>query len=207
LVEALWPELDDAAGHQNLRVTMTYLRRVLEPDREPTEACFQLRSDSEQVWLHRSPSLVVDLWELERGLVAARRHRSADSPAPQSAIDDILALWRGSPLPDLQGIELGHDHAARLTTAYLTAVLDAAEADVAYGRYQLAAERAGAALELDPFCERAHRLAIVAQLDRGHLDEARAAARHTIRALAELKVSPEPSTAVLLRRIRRVPAA
>jgi hypothetical protein len=93
-----------------------------------------------------------------------------------------------------------------VTTDYLTAVLDAAEADVAYGRYQLAAERAGVALELDPFCERAsagHRGTAGSRSSR----RSAAAARRTIRALAELKVSPEPSTAILLRRARRVPAA
>ena len=65
-VELLWPDLDLDAGNRNLRVTLTYLRRLLEPDRPAGEASYHLRADSDVIRLIASPSLRVDLWDLRR---------------------------------------------------------------------------------------------------------------------------------------------
>jgi LuxR family transcriptional regulator, maltose regulon positive regulatory protein len=41
----LWPDLDDEAASRNLRVTLTYVQRVLEPDRPRSEPPYFLRAE------------------------------------------------------------------------------------------------------------------------------------------------------------------
>ncbi len=86
LCELLWPELDPVAGTRNLRVTLAYARRVLEPERTGNHACFHLRSEGERVWLHRSPELVVDLWEAETQFQVAARPAAPATPIRRDSI-------------------------------------------------------------------------------------------------------------------------
>ena len=64
--DLLWPDLSARDGARNLRVTLTYLRQLLEPGRPAGEASFHLRADGSTIALHPSEYLVVDLWELRR---------------------------------------------------------------------------------------------------------------------------------------------
>ena len=81
---ALWPDADADSAGRNLRVTLSRLRQLLEPDRSPGDATYFLRIDGGTLRLARVPALEVDLWELER-----------TNPAR------VLTMWRGEPLPDL----------------------------------------------------------------------------------------------------------
>ncbi len=65
LLDVLWPDLGRDAASANLRVTLSHLRRILEPDREPGEPGSHLRSDAVTVELHESAFLTVDLWRSE----------------------------------------------------------------------------------------------------------------------------------------------
>ena len=42
-IELLWPGLDPAKAARNMRVTLTHLRRLLEPDRSGGDASYHLR--------------------------------------------------------------------------------------------------------------------------------------------------------------------
>ena len=50
-IDLLWPDRDGRAGARNLRVTLTYLRQLLEPERPTGEASFHLRADTTTISL------------------------------------------------------------------------------------------------------------------------------------------------------------
>ena len=101
-MELLWPGLDPAKAARNMRVTLTHLRRLLEPDRSGGDASYHLRSDGDTIRLLPSAFLSVDLWtldSLDKRAVQARADGDIDRTA--ALLADAVALWRGEPLPDL----------------------------------------------------------------------------------------------------------
>ncbi|HZR52782.1 MAG TPA: bacterial transcriptional activator domain-containing protein [Streptosporangiaceae bacterium] len=117
-------------------------------------------------------------------------------------LTDAIALWRGDPLPDLDGMRdpgieaevsrfriqhVGH----LLTLSELRLVGDAAAESFAL------AERA---LSLEPFDARGHRLVLAAALRSRRPGQIAAAGRRVCLALRQLGISPDPPTAILLRR-------
>jgi DNA-binding SARP family transcriptional activator len=204
LVDLLWPDLDPSAGARNLRVTLSHLRRLLEPERTAAEACFCLRSNPQRVWLHDALALTVDLWQLHSRLARARAAREAgDVVALGIQLGAARSLWRGRALADLERIP-GLDAAvAEIGALRLTVLLGLGELCLRTGRAADAAELAAEALALDEFAEPAHRLAIAAALARGHEAEADLAARRALAVCRELGAPPEATTRVLLRRALR----
>ncbi|HEY3978517.1 MAG TPA: hypothetical protein VGM79_14675 [Streptosporangiaceae bacterium] len=75
-IELLWPGLDPAKAARNMRVTLTHLRRLLEPDRSGGDASYRLRTEGDTIRLLPSDYLSVDLWTLD--VLRARRCRSAN---------------------------------------------------------------------------------------------------------------------------------
>jgi DNA-binding SARP family transcriptional activator len=201
LVDLLWPDLDPSAGARNLRVTLTHLRRLLEPDRTTAEAPFCVRSDLQRVWLHASPALVVDLWQLRSRLDRTRAARMAnDLTAVGVHLAGAHGVWRGRPLADLERIPDVATAVAEVETLRLTVVLELGELRLRTGRAEDAGQLATEALALDEFAEPAHRLAMAAALARGAAADADRAARRALAACRELGVPPETATRVLLHR-------
>jgi DNA-binding SARP family transcriptional activator len=198
LMTALWPELDaDRAAH-NLRVNLGHLHVVLEPDRQPGDAPWFVRQDAATLRLHRSPHLIVDLWDFEQDLAAAdERDR-----VPTAALDHLrraVGRWRGRPLTDLAGSEWTTTQADRLTARYVAAASRLGELLVADGSPEEAAAAAERAIDADFWSERAHRLAVAAALAVGDRGAARRALDRCHEALDELGVRPSPETALLER--------
>jgi len=91
LFDALWPHLAPAAAGNNLRRTLHYSRRSLEPDRTGSS---YLHTQGEYIELSSPAGLVIDVEQLEQA--AARARRSA-------VIEDYhaaLALYGGELLPE-----------------------------------------------------------------------------------------------------------
>ena len=109
-IELLWPGLDPAKAARNMRVTLTHLRRLLEPDRSGGDASYHLRSEGDTIRLLPSGFLSVDLWTLDtldKRAVQARADGDIDRTA--ALLADAVALWRGDPLPDLHHVaQPGH---------------------------------------------------------------------------------------------------
>jgi DNA-binding SARP family transcriptional activator len=201
-IELLWPELDAGGGARNLRVTLTYLRRALEPERPSGEASFHLRADANAISLHRSDHVVVDLWELRRLRREADRSRErGDFDRAISVLGAATAWWRGEPLVDLAFVA-GQEHVVEeVRLLQLSCLLELGELRLVRGQAPSSLVDAERALVLDPYSERAHRLAIGAAA-RAHDDER--TERVTERALAmldELGVEAEPATQILLRNV------
>jgi LuxR family maltose regulon positive regulatory protein len=205
-IELLWPGLDPAKAARNMRVTLTHLRRLLEPDRSGGDASYHLRTDGDTIRLLQSEFLSVDLWTLDlldKRAVQARADGDIDRTA--ALLADAVALWRGDPLPDLQHVR-SPDVAVEVEQVrirHVSHLLALSElrlvADDAAESFALA-ERA---LSLEPFDARGHRVVLAAAL-RGRRPAQIAAARRRVgSALRQLGVPPDPPTAILLRQAAR----
>jgi DNA-binding SARP family transcriptional activator len=205
-IDLLWPDLDPEKAATNMRVTLTHLRRLLEPGRSGGEASYHLRTDGDTIRLLKSEFLSVDLWNLDiLDRRAAQARADGDIDRAAALLADAVALWRGDPLPDLDrmrspDLDIEADqvrarHVGRLLAlSELRLVADDAAASFAL------AERA---LSLEPFDARGHRVALAAAL-RGRCPGQIAAARRRVcSALRQLGVPPDPPTAILLSQAAR----
>ena len=194
--DLLWPDLPAGRATHNLRVTLTHLRQLLDPE--------LLDGGAEVLRLAGPPHLEVDLWQFEALVDRANGLRTRQRPETAvAAYQEALHLWRDDPLPDL------HRTGA---AAMLERLFDQRRAALlALGALLLDLGRAGQAIGLSeqavlacPFDERAHRLALAARLQIGDLPGARTVRQRLNLALADLGCPPEPATAVLLRRAERL---
>jgi DNA-binding SARP family transcriptional activator len=198
-IDLLWPELGGRDGARNLRVTLTYLRQLLEPDRPTGEASFHLRADGATISLHRS-ELVVDLWELRRLVTDAATCRGAgDSDRSMSLLSAATAYWRGEPLNDLDAVAGEEHEVEHVRLLQLSALLDLGELRLARGYTAHASHDAERSLALDPYSERAHRLAMAAALHSHDQPRTDVVADRVLAMLDELGADPEPATKILLR--------
>jgi DNA-binding SARP family transcriptional activator len=210
----LWPDLDQTAASRNLRVTLTYLRqlfRELRPGRSNIGTHVDdrfLTVDSTTIHLVAHPDLEVDLWQLDKCVAGAARARAAgDLTAHVAALSTIESLWQGEPLIDLLGLEELSGAVTRVHAALIESTLALGEIRLTEGRGADAVRHAETVLAADPYIERAHRLAIAAQIHLGNHRAARDAARRMEAALAEVGAEPSDATQILLRRIAALDAS
>ncbi|MGH9116366.1 MAG: BTAD domain-containing putative transcriptional regulator [Acidimicrobiales bacterium] len=199
-MDLLWPELAPADAARNLRVTLTYLRRWLEPERGRGEAGFHVRVEGEQIRLASSDRLTVDAWEAHDHLQAAGAARRVGDVAEQARhIELALELWRGMPLIDFERLAEIATEAEHLRVRLADAALALGELRLAEGDTTGTIACAEKVLAANPYAERALRLLLAAHVQRGDRLRARTASRRTLAALAELGLPPQPETAILLR--------
>ncbi|HEU5474710.1 MAG TPA: BTAD domain-containing putative transcriptional regulator [Actinophytocola sp.] len=201
-IELLWPGLAPASAARNLRVTLTYLRQLLEPDRSGGDASFHLRTNGDTIRLIPSGSLSVDLWtynQLAERIDQARADGDNDRAA--DLLGEAIALWRGDLLPDLRDL-CDPDVAIevdRVRARHVRDLLALGELRLVAGDTAEAARLATRALSVEPYDSRGHRLVLAAAL-RGRKPAHIAAARdRVLAALRQLAAAPDPATAILLR--------
>ena len=207
LVDLMWPDLDAAAGGRNLRVTLTRVRNVLEPDRRSGSASSALRFEHDTVALAAGPLVEVDLYEFRRDLAEAdAADRRGDPVAVVATLEHACELWRGRPFADVDEAtdladELGVVRSALEDVRQL--VVDAAlrlgELLLVAGQFDEAVRWAERVIDESPYTERAHRLAIAAHLQRRDLGSVERAIANVRTMLAGLGVDAEPSTKMLMR--------
>jgi DNA-binding SARP family transcriptional activator len=132
LIDALWGEAGRGDGTKALSVTVSRLRKVLDPDRQRGEAArvlvtrapgYELRIDSDQLDLHRFERLV------------AESRAAADPATAAELLRNALELWRGPALADLAYELFAQTEIARLEEARLVALELRIDADLALGRH------------------------------------------------------------------------
>jgi DNA-binding SARP family transcriptional activator len=202
LAADLWPELDAAAAAKNLRVTLTYLLDVIDPDRAKGEGSRLIVDQGGVLGLVDDASLRIDLRDQVREaraiLVADAR---GDDPAVVAAARRLVRRGDG---PLLGGVALGDwvdPHERERATVLLRAVAAAGAAALRVGDPVLAEDLGRRGLRLDPWAERLHQLVVRACLARDDLDGARRELRHAASTLADLGVRPEPATWALARQV------
>ncbi len=196
----LWPDLDAAAASANLRVTLNYLLKLLEPGRDRNAPSFFVHQERDRLVLRDDPALEVDVWEFETAVERAVHAERMGTPA--AVIDALLPAvegWPGPLLADLDADWLDFER-LRLTNAFIRSAVRAGEllaADHELDRAEAMAERA---IAVDPWNEAAYRLLASVQVERGDRSGARRILGHLRALLAELGVAPEPATVALQER-------
>jgi LuxR family transcriptional regulator, maltose regulon positive regulatory protein len=197
--ELLWPELDQTKAAANLRVTLTYLQRVLEPDRDAVDPPYFVRADS--AYLVLAKDVTVDAAEFETAMASAREHDRSGSP--RLALDEYRNALDG-----YQGDYLAHIDADWASTTRIRLRFLAVNGLCRVGELMLARgepEEAGAwalhARHLAAFNERAVRLFISCQLAVGDRAGAAKDLRALLAGLSAEGLQPEAETQVLCRRL------
>lgn len=158
IIEALWPGTSPKAAERSLRVTVSLLRRVLEPD-------LGRGSDSRYV-LQRKPGYAfdcevdceVDVWEFEKHqweAYEARQNEKIDEAIRE--YHAALSLVRGEFLSEEPYEEWAMEARERWRESQLALCSDLSECLALKGRYSEAIETCKRALALDGYREDLHR--------------------------------------------------
>ncbi len=203
IVAALWPDLDERSGANNLRVTLTYLLRLLEPDRAAGEPPYTVRIDGQDVRLVAGTALRIDTDAFDEHVMAARN--AEGEGAPSVALDHLLAaahLYRGdlfADVPEAEWLAFDRDHYRR---QFVAAATRAGQLLVGSGDLDRAEAVGRAAISADPWAEDAHAVLVAAAVARSDRAAARRALERCETALAELGVEPSDEVRRLARRVR-----
>jgi LuxR family transcriptional regulator, maltose regulon positive regulatory protein len=206
VADALWPELDADGQSRNLRVTLTYVLRVLEPERGQRDASFFIRSHGKNISLHAGGWLDVDLWEFDEACAEAeeadRRH------APVSVLTHALRaveLWRGEPA-ELASEPWASSQIEQRRLRFAAVATRAGELLLAQGGAGRARALAERALAVDPWLEATHRLVVACHRAAGDTAAARRALGRFREAIAELGLDPDETTLMVERLVDDLPA-
>jgi DNA-binding SARP family transcriptional activator len=200
---ALWPDLDERAAANNLRVTLNYLLRVLEPWRPAGEPAYLVRMDGSRITLVAGDELHLDVDLFDDHIEAADRAEADGTPS--LALSHHLAavdLYRGPlhvDVPDADWIDLDREH---YRTRFVRAAVRAGQLLLGRGDFDHAEAVARRALAVDRWAEDAYAVLTAAALARGDRSAAQRRLDHGLAALAELGVEPSEPTRQLRRRIR-----
>ncbi|HEY8525057.1 MAG TPA: BTAD domain-containing putative transcriptional regulator [Acidimicrobiales bacterium] len=205
LADDLWPDLDPDAQSRNLRVTLSYLLQVLEPERGQRDASFFVRQHGDNVTLHPGEWLRVDLWDFDAHSAAAADAERAGAPA--TALEHGLRaveLWRDEPVELVsEPWALAALEQRRLRFAALA--VRSGELLLARGDSERALALANRVLAIDPWREGAHRLVVATHVARRDQLAARRALRRYRDAVRELGIDPGEATLMVERLLESLP--
>jgi LuxR family maltose regulon positive regulatory protein len=203
IMAGLWPDRDERAAANNMRVTVTYLLRVLEPWRSPREPAYHIRVDGQTVRLVTTDWLRIDVDEFEEHVALAARAEAEGTPS--LALEHnlaVVALYRGEAYEDVADadwIALEREH---FRARFVAAATRAGELLVGRGNGEEAQRVAWRAVEVDPWAERAYAVLVSAALARGDRSAARRSLDRGLAAMADLGVEPSEETRRLSRRVQ-----
>lgn len=194
LLDALWPELSVAQARQNLQVTVSTLRRFLEPDSARGRAEILVRDgDAYRLMLH--PHATADVVEFAEALDDARHaHRVNDPRARREALARAVHTYRGDLLPQDGAAEWVVGERERLRSRAAIAAATLAELDYADGDLDAATAAAQRSLEIDPYLDQSWRLLIAVYEQANDLAAAERCRREYRDVLADLGLTDEPDT-------------
>ena len=201
ICDLLWPDLEPAAGAQNLRVTLSRLRRLLEPTDSDARSTSRLRIHGDTIELAPPPVVDSDVARVYGYLTNGERaRRISDSLEEIACLERAVELWRGDPLLDLDSIDDLDGEVESVRRSLVDASLRLGELQLVGGRFDDALRCAERTRAASPYSERAHRLTIACHLQRHDHAGLESAARATRQLLDDLGVEPEDATNMLLRR-------
>jgi DNA-binding SARP family transcriptional activator len=208
LAEALWAELDPRAAMHNLHVSISAVRRALEPE-VPTRSSRLVVRDGEAYTLVLRPGSRCDVDELARAVRGSARGRAAgDDEAAALELARVLDLYEGDLLPEDGPAEWVVGPRARLRLMVADAAADLAQLELDRGRPEQAIAAAARSIELDECRDRAWRLLVEAYTESGDAAAAHQATsgyRAMLDALGVPDVALEDLTAGRGTRPRRSP--
>ena len=201
IAAALWPDFDETTARNNLKVTLSYVQKILEPDRDDGEAPYYLRVSGQRLRLWpEGPE--VDAWRFEKLLDdAAEQEEQGLQSRALERYQQALALYRGDFLMEAPPVDWLDAEQQRLRARFVSAAVRAGELLLGDSAHDGALRLAVRALRADPWSERAHRLVVASYLAAGDRGSAERALRNCHATLEDLGVEPEPATLMLARRI------
>jgi DNA-binding SARP family transcriptional activator len=198
----LWPDLSDRAARGNLRVTLAYVLRVLEPDRHEGDAAFFIRQDGAAL------RLVTDMLEIDFDDFNAHLDAAAAAEtngAPSVALDSYIAatdLYRGDLLADLPNAAWADIERERCRARFVRAAIRGGDLLRAAGDLEEAEHLARRALAVDEWAEPAYAILVTAALARGERSAAVRILEQCATMLTALGVEPSEPTRRLIRRLQ-----
>jgi len=157
LIEWLWPESELERGRKKLLPLLNDARRTLEPDIEPRDSNFILRSAA-GYYFNLSGEVTWDVLEFRRLAQQGRAHqRAKDTEAAIAAYEAAQALYLDDFLVEDRYAPWAIPQRQALQNEYRDLLAALAEAYAALGRYAQAIRTAEAALTVDPLLEGLYR--------------------------------------------------
>ena len=195
LADAVWGDEPPASWAKNLQGCVSRLRKLLGPD---------LIETAGQGYRLRVPADTVDADEFSRAPDARELLTLHESERARYAATQALDLWRGRPLPELEGWEPGAAEAHRLEELRPELEELVVEASLAAGHHAEVLAQAAAMVEAAPLRERRWALLAQAQYLAGRQTEALRTLRRVRVVLArDLGLDPGPDLVALEQAILR----
>lgn len=198
----LWPDLDEGHAAHNLRVTLTYLQHLLQPERDELDPPYFVRSSGPVLQLVLDEWLQVDAVDFDRHVDEARV--LDQQRAPSSALESYrkaTELWTGEYLVDIGDSAWLQFERDRLRGRFISSALRAGDLLLALGDAGSASRLASRVLQADEFSESAYQLLIAAYLAIKDRTGASRQLRRCADMLRNLGVAPQPATRALAERI------
>ncbi len=186
IVEALWPDTELKAGMHNLQVTISSLRRLLEPEASRGESSLVVRQgDAYRLTLPEPAD--IDLVAFERALAESRAAlKSGSTEAAAAALDRARAVYGGDLLPEDGPAEWVVGRREELRTEAAEAALARARLALEDGDFAAAAATCEWGLRIDRYHDTLWRVLVRARQRAGDRAAAQRAQRSYEEALAEL---------------------
>jgi DNA-binding SARP family transcriptional activator len=199
---SLWPDLDDGAAVNNLRVTLSLLHRALEPARPATEPPYFVRTEDDRLRLV-SVGAEIDVDVFDAHLRAARdAERDATPSVALPHYRAALACYRGDLYCDIAEADWFQVERERYRVAYIESAVRAAQLVAAVGDIDEAEALASAALAADAWSESAAAVLVATALARGNRSAAHQRLQRCHDIATELGVEPSEETRRLQRQLR-----
>jgi predicted ATPase/DNA-binding SARP family transcriptional activator len=121
IIDELWGDQPPSDGPRNVRVYVSRLREVLEPDR-PKRAPGRLIVTEASGYALRIDPENIDARRFERLIGEARGEMADDLESARQTVDEALGLWRDRPLAGLAFEEFAQSEIRRLEELHLSAL-------------------------------------------------------------------------------------
>lgn len=196
VADLLWPDATEESASSNLRMTLTYLQSLLQPDRDRGHAPWFIQQDAGMLVLRERDELHVDVWSFDAAIDDAARFRRSGQPSDElAALSTAVGLWRGEPFAGMGDDQWIADARRRLCASFVTASVRCCALALAAGRWSLATEVAERALATAPWELSLHTAAIHAARDAEDGPGSRYAIERARTVLDELGIGPDDDLA------------
>lgn len=134
IIDELWGEQPPSDGARNVRVYVSRLREVLEPDRAKRAPGRLIVTEPSGYALRIDPE-DIDALRFERLVGEAREEMADDPDSSRKTIAEALSLWRDRPLAGLVFDEFAQSEVRRLEELHLSALELGHEASIRVGEH------------------------------------------------------------------------
>ncbi len=200
ILGALWGGQDELAAASGLKVALTTLNKVLEPDRKARQKPFYIERDGTAYRINMAAGieLDIDLFEnlLEKGLREQERFQAAHW------LEKGLKYYQGDFLQERRYEDWCLEERERLSVLYLRGAEKLAQLQVSFKEYDKAIWQCGEILKKDHCWEEAYRLLIFCYYQKNNRPQAIKLYEKCRTVLSEeLGVEPMPATEQMYRMV------